>query len=181
MNRLLRVGLMAVMLAALLGSIALPASANSKEGSYYEFAMTSPPYTCENGQILIEEFALTVDVTNFYTKSGEFFMMEEQVTQTGKLYLQDEPDKVIYYENEHFKNMTKPSGRMQSSGILMKITIPGYGMVFKDIGHYIFEYDPVAGHLVVVFLAGQHEFMDPALYPDAWNYSVPCQYLTSLP
>jgi len=181
MNRYVRIAMIAVVLVVLLGSSVGFASANSKDTYQYEGAMTSPPYTCENGQIIIEEFAYFADVTNFYTTDGELFMVEEDFLQTGKLYLEDEPDKVIYYENEHWKNMTKPSGRMQSSGIVMKITIPGHGMVFQDIGHYIFEYDPVAGHVVPTFFAGQHEFFDPALYPEGWDYSVPCKYLTSLP
>lgn len=181
MNRYLRFALVTIILVGLLAPFASPASANSKVTSYWEFAATSPEVTCQNGQILIEEFAVYADQTDFYTESGELFMEEVQITQTGKEYLKAEPDKVIYYENEHWKNMLKPGGQVQSSGIIMKVTIPGYGMVFQDIGHIVFEYDPVAGHLVPTFLAGQHHFFDPAAYPDGWNYAPACKYLTSLP
>jgi len=181
MNRYLKFTLMAIIIAALLGSFTMRASANSKEESSWDFSDIWEAYTCANGQILIEDYAIHGDDTNWYTQDGEFFMLREQVIMTGKLYLQEEPDKVIYYENEHWTNFIKPNGSNQASGIVMKITIPGYGMVFHDIGHYIFEWDPSAGHLVPVFFAGQHQFFDPDQYPEGWDYSVPCQYLTSLP
>lgn len=86
-----------------------------------------------------------MDVRNFYDKNGAFLMMEESVIQTGKIYLQDQPWKVIYYENEHWKNMLKPTGVYMAPGIIMKVTIPGYGMIFQDIGRVVFEFDEAKG------------------------------------
>jgi len=181
MNRILRFAILAVMLMSLLGMFALPASAKVQTTYSYDFATYMPPYTCANGQHLVEYFSIHVDGKNLYDKNGVLFMNEEVVTQTGKEYLVEEPSKVIYYENEHWKNFIKPTGKIESAGIVMKITIPGYGMVFKDIGHYVFEFDPSVGHLVPVTLNGTHQFFDKAGYPDLWDYSVPCAYLTSLP
>ena len=181
MNRYWRLMLLVIMLIALLGSFTMRVSANSKAESSWDYSEKWAPYTCANGQILVEEYTLHADDAYFYTKDGEFFMLQEQVTQTGKEYLQNEPDKVIYYENEHWTNFIKPDGSNWGTGIIMKITIPGYGMVFQDIGRVVFEYDPVAGHYVPIFFAGQHQWFDPDQFPYNWNYSAPCQYLTSLP
>ncbi len=125
MNRILRLALVSVVMITLLGMFASPALANTKVESYYEFADIWQPYTCANGQKIVEDYAFFVNVKTFYDNNGEFFMMEESVTQTGKIYLEDEPWKVINYENEHWKNMLKPTGVYMSPGIIMKVTSPG--------------------------------------------------------
>jgi len=181
MNRFLRLFTMAAMVLGMLGVVLVPAYAKDKEPYSYDFAATMPPYTCQNGQHLVEEFAIHVDGKITYSPDGSTFMTTESVTQTGKEYLVEDPTKVIHYENEHWKNFFKPNGDITSSGIVMKITIPGYGIVFKDIGHYVFAWDETAGHLIVVDLKGTHQFFDKEGYPDIWDYSVPCAYLTSLP
>jgi hypothetical protein len=175
-----RLVMLAAMLLGMLGMAALPASAKDKSTYSYDFSAIMPPYACANGQHLIEDFSVHVDGKITYDKDGSVFMTVEDVTQTGKEYLQEDLAKVIYYENEHWKNFTKPNGALTGSGIVMKVTIPGYGMVFKDIGHYVFAWDEAAGHYVVVALKGTHQFFSQEGYPDVWDYSVPCAYLTSL-
>ncbi len=181
MNRIPRLVLASMVMVTLLGTFASSALANTIEKGYYEFADVWQPYTCANGQKIVEDYAFYVDVKNFYDKNGAFFMLEESVVQTGKIYLQDQPWKVIYYENEHWKNMLKPTGVYMSSGIIMKITIPGYGIIFQDIGRIIFEFDEAKGVWVPTWLAGHHEFIDPAQHPFNFNYASACDYLTALP
>lgn len=181
MKHILRLALVSMVMITLLGRFASPALANTKVESYYEFADIWQPYTCANGQKIVEDYAFFVNVKTFYDNDGEFFMIEESVTQTGKITLEDQPWKVIYYENEHWKNMLKPTGVYMSSGIIMKVTIPGYGMVFQDIGRIVFEFDEAKGVWVPTWMAGHHQFIDPEQHPFNFNYTPACDYLTALP
>ena len=88
---------------------------------------------------------------------------------------------MIYYENEHWKNILKPTGVNMSPGIIMKVTIPGYGIIFQDIGRIVFEFDEAKGVWVPTWMAGHHEFIDPAQHPFNFNYAPACDYLTALP
>jgi hypothetical protein len=181
MYRIPKLVLVSMVIITLLGTFASPALANTIDQYDYDFADVWQPYTCANGQKIVEDYAVHVDVRNFYDKNGEFFMLEETVVQTGKIYLEDQPWKVIYYENEHWKNMLKPTGVNMSPGIIMKITIPGYGIIFQDIGRIVFEYSEEKGAWVPVWMAGHHEFIDPAQHPFNFNYAPACDYLTALP
>jgi hypothetical protein len=181
MKRIVRMVLVSMVMFTLLGSFVSPALANTIEKSHTEFADAWQPYTCANGQKIVEDYGLQVDSKTFYDNNGEFFMLEESVVQTGKIYLQDQPWKVIYYENEHWKNMLKPTGVNMSPGIIMKVTIPGYGMIFQDIGRIVFEYSEERGTWVPTWMAGHHEFIDPAQHPLNFNYAPACNYLTALP
>lgn len=181
MNRNMRLFLVGMVVITLLGMYARPALANTIEKSYYEFADVWQPYTCANGQKIVEDYSVHVDVKNVYDQNGALFMNEASVVQMGKLYLQDQPWKVIYYENEHWKDMLKPTGVFMSPGIIMKITIPGYGIIFQDIGRIVFEYDEARGVNVPTWMAGHHQFIDPAQHPFNFNYAPACDYLTALP
>ncbi len=181
MIRLLRPSRIAAVLLGTWGMMITPAYAKDASNYSYDFAATTQPYACQDGRHLVEEFVIHVDGKTTYDEDGSTFMIAESVTQTGKEYLLEDPAKVIYYENEHWKNFFKPNGAITGSGIVMKITIPGFGILFKDIGHYVFAWDETAGHLVVVGLKGTHQYFDVQGYPDFWDYSVPCAYLTSLP
>jgi hypothetical protein len=180
MNHLMRLGLVSLVLITLLGSVAQPALANSKENSHYEFGDVWDAAVCANGQTIVEDFFVSVDVKTFKDNAGAVFMVEESVIQTGKIFLKDETNKVIYYENEHWKNMYKPNGTIMSPGIVMKVTIPGYGMVYKDIGLTRFVWDEGLQSLRISWQAGQHQFLDPDIYP-TMNYTAACDFLTSLP
>lgn len=181
MNRIPRLVLVSMVIITLLGTFASPALANTIEKGHYDFADVWQPYTCANGQKIVEDYAVSVDVKNFYDENGEFFMLEESVIQTGKIYLQNQPWKAIYYENEHWKNMLKPTGVNMSPGIIMKVTIPGYGIIFQDIGRIVFEIDEESGLWKPTWMAGHHEFIDPAQHPLNFNYAPACDYLTALP
>lgn len=180
MKHWMRWALVSLVLVTLLGWVVQPAQANSKVNGHYETGMIWQPATCANGQVIVEDWAASVDVKTFFDNDGKVFMVEESVTQTGKIYLLDQPWKAIYYENEHWKNMFKPNGLMFGPGIVMKATIPGYGMIFQDIGRIVFIWDEERQVYEIVWMAGQHEFFDPAQFPYNYNYQPACDYLTAL-
>jgi hypothetical protein len=176
MNRTIRLTLVMVILVGLMASFTSPASANSKVTSDWGFSFSEPVFTCQNGKVLMVSEDWATEVTTFLTKNGDWFMQVEQWSYTGYLFLQDVPDKKLYYAPIHWKNMFKPGGQLQSVGIVSKITIPGYGIVFKDIGLVKYVWDPVTGYPVPIFSAGEHQdIIGPP------PYAAICAYLTSLP
>jgi hypothetical protein len=174
MKRILRIGLVLVILAGLLVSVANPASANSKQTFYFEFPLDFT-YACPGGQTLVGNENLAVDITSFFTKDGDYFMGEDQFTMSGSLYLQEKPNNVLYYDKDHWKNMYKPGEHVQSAGIIGKINVPGYGILFKDIGLIKYVWDTNINYWVPVFSAGEHQDVIDG------DYSTVCSYLTTLP
>jgi hypothetical protein len=175
MNRKLNFLLVLVMLSTLVGISIIPASANTKETFSDVFYFFNPNAGfCANGQSIVEDSYAIVDTTIHRNSKGELFIQEEDVTMIGGFYLADMPWKRLDYENAHWKNFIKPDGSSPSSGLVAKVTVPGYGILVKDIGHIVFERDS-AGNWVPVRFAGQHD-----LVPN-WNFSFMCDYLTALP
>ncbi len=181
MKHWMRWVLVSLVLVITLGAAVQTVRANTKETGHYDVAQVWEPFTCENGQVIVEDWATSVDVKTFFDNNGKVFMVEESVTQTGKIYLKDQPWKVIYYENEHWKNMFRPNGLSFGPGIVMKVTIPGYGMVFQDIGRIVFSWNEERQVYEIVRMAGQHEFFDPEQFPYNYHYEPACEYLTALP
>jgi hypothetical protein len=181
MKTIFRIFILMTIVSASLGAFSMPASANTKEVFHYEFpGVVDPGQVCANGQILVEEYNCIWDSTIWRTDTGEFFRQEDDVIMTGKVYLRDQPWKVLNYEHLQWKNFFKPSGDQPSAGILMKMNIPGYGNIWHDIGHFVFEKN-AEGIYIPVRLDGHHEYMNLNFQPTAWNYTKPCEYLTSLP
>lgn len=59
MNRIPRLVLVRMLMITLLGRFASPVLANTIEKDYYEFADVWQPYTCPNGQKIVEDFAFS--------------------------------------------------------------------------------------------------------------------------
>jgi hypothetical protein len=165
-----------VMLSLLLGTAIIPASANTKEifTTIYHFYNPNAGL-CENGQQVVEDSMGYVDTTIHRNSAGVLFLQEEDVTMIGGFYLFDEPWKRLDYDNAHWKNFIKSDGSSPSSGLIAKVTVPGYGIILQDIGHVVFEWDAANGYWVPVRFAGHHD-----LVPN-WNFSFMCDYLTALP
>lgn len=164
-----------VLLGLLLGMSIIPASANTKETFTTVYHFYNPNAgLCENGQTVVEDSMGYVDTTIHRDNEGNLFLQEEDVTMVGGFYLADMTWKRLDYDNAHWKNFIKPDGSIPSSGVVAKVTVPGYGILVQDIGHVVAGFDPALGYYVTK-LAGHHD-----LYPD-WNFSFMCDYLTSLP
>lgn len=165
-----------VLLGLLLGMSIIPASANTKETFTTVYHFYNPNAgLCENGQTIVEDSMGYVVTTIHRDSTGNVFIQEEDVTMIGGFYLSEDTWKRLDYDNAHWKNFIKPNGLSPSSGVVAKVTVPGYGILVKDIGHVVFEWDSVLGYWVPIRFAGQHD-----LVPD-WNFSFMCDYLTSLP
>jgi hypothetical protein len=176
MKHKLNLLIMFVLLGFLLGNSIVPASANTKETFTTEYYWYNPDAgICSNGQHVVEDSIGIVVTTIHRDHDGNLFIQEEDVTMIGGFYLLDQPWKRLDYDNTHWKNFIKPSGLSPSSGVVVKVTVPGYGILVKDIGHIVFEMDPELGYYVPIKFAGQHD-----LVPD-WNFSFMCDYLTALP
>lgn len=176
MKKIFRIITLLALVGATLGSISIPASANTKETftTVYHFYNENAGL-CENGQHVVEDSMGYVDTTIHRDSAGNLFIQEEDVTMVGGFYLLEAPTKRLDYDNSHWKNFIKPNGLSPSSGVVARVNVPGYGILVKDIGHIVFEWDATLGYWVPIKFAGQHD-----LVPN-WNFTFMCDYLTSLP
>ncbi len=176
MNKIIRIITLLALVGAILGSITIPASANTKETFTTTYYWYNPDGgICSNGQHVVEDSIGIVVTTIHRNAEGKLFIQEEDVTMIGGFYLLDQPWKRLDYDNAHWKNFIKPSGLSPSSGVVVKVIVPGYGILVKDIGHIVFEWDTTLGYWVPIRFAGEHDLVP------SWNFSFMCDYLTSLP
>ena len=47
-------------------------------------------------------------------------------------------------------------GQLKVGGVVFRITVPGSGAIFLDVGRFIIDLDDDS----LVFLAGQHQFLE---------------------
>jgi hypothetical protein len=176
MKKLFQIVIILAMVGMSLGSISAPASANTKETCTTTYHFYNPDAgICANGQHVVEDSIGIVVTTIHRDSEGKLFIQEEDVTMIGGFYLLDQPWKRLDYDNAHWKNFIKPSGLSPSSGVVVKVIVPGYGILVKDIGHIVFEWDTTLGYWVPIRFAGEHDLVP------SWNFSFMCDYLIAMP
>jgi hypothetical protein len=116
------------------------------------------------------DYVFLVTGTNRYDKSGQFITYRYQVKLIGEsvYYNSTNPEKSVPGgpgEVENHRSDPK-TGLDNVSGLSFKVRIPGYGLVFAETGHWVYDYS--AGEWV--FNSGHNQFVDQDL-------AALCEYL----
>ena len=84
MNKIIRIISLLALVGAILGSITIPASANTKETFTTTYYWYNPDGgICSNGQHVVEDSMGIVVTTIHRDAEGKLFMQEEDVTMIG--------------------------------------------------------------------------------------------------
>ena len=119
---------------------------------------------CEDGDFdVLTDFVFLMTGTDRYDKLGQFVTERYQYKVIGEsvYYNSTDPEKSVpggpgEVENHQFNPKT---GLYNGAGLSFKVRIPGYGLIFAETGHFVYDYS--AGENV--FNSGHNQFMDQDL------------------
>src|SRR5215211_9222205 len=103
-----------------------------------------------------DEFTLNFRGTLQFDQDGNPIRAVEHIFGVDRLY---NPENGKSLEPESFNQGATfdiVEGQDRTNGVIFRITVPGSGAVFLDVGRVIFDFDEVR----LVFLAGQHQFFE---------------------
>ena len=89
----------------------------------------------------------------FFDADGNFVRFVEHVWGTDRLY-NPENGKSVSGTINSGEILDRVDGTVRQNGSIFRITVPGAGAVFIDVGTYIIDLDTDE----VVFLAGRHDY-----------------------
>ena len=126
---------------------------------------------CADGDFdVLTDYVVLITGTTRYDKSGQFITDRYQLKVIGEslYYNSKAPEKSVSggpgeVENHGFDPKT---GLYTGAGLSFKVRVPGYGLIFAETGHFVFDYS--AGKYV--FNSGHNQFMDQDL-------AALCEYL----
>ena len=119
---------------------------------------------CADGNFdVLTDYVVLITGTIRYDKSGQYITDRYQVKLIGEsvYYNSTDPEKSVpggpgEVENHRFDSKT---GLYTGAGLSFKVRIPGYGLIFAETGHFVYDYS--AGENV--FNSGHNQFMDQDL------------------
>jgi hypothetical protein len=99
---------------------------------------------------LRDHFTLDVDVTVFTNDAGDVTRVVEHVGGSDTFYNSVTGESVTGTINAG-ETVDLVEGTVTENGTIGRITVPGIGVVFFDVGRFVFDFDEG-----LVFLAGRH-------------------------
>jgi hypothetical protein len=102
-----------------------------------------------------DEFTLSWRGTEHYDQDGNIVRVVEHVWGVDRLYNPDNGKSLDPATFNQGEAVDLVEGQVKVSGVVFRITVPGSGAVFLDVGRYIIDFDEG-----LVFLAGQHQFFE---------------------
>jgi len=102
-----------------------------------------------------DEFTLNFRGTEHYDRDGNLVRVVEHVWGTDRLYSPDTGKSLSPASYNQGETVDLVEGQVRVSGVIFRITVPGSGAIFLDVGRYIIDFDEG-----LVFLAGQHQFFE---------------------
>ena len=107
-----------------------------------------------------EDASLDMKVTTFVDADGNPVSIKWHGTWNGTIY-SPETGKSLVEDTQHFNSFEADagSGVFTFVGLTMLITLPRHGVVFLDVGRFIFTYDDTGAFDEIFFEAGPHPFV----------------------
>ena len=99
-----------------------------------------------------DEFELNFTGTVHFDQAGNPVRIVEHISGIDRLY---NPDNGASFSGSFNQGeiVDPVAGQVAVNGIIFRITVPGGGAVFLDVGRFVFTFDDE-----LVFAAGQHDF-----------------------
>ena len=155
-----RVGLITTAIAALLLGVgtawAIPPDQDEGQIVWDDYYVGA----CDDGRSICEMGEYSYRSKLFYLNNGDPRKYTEKVKFLGGMYeCGTEGNFLPYDPSSYTYTEDYPSGEIIIHGLFTKISMPGYGQIFKDIGNIVL--DLVTGE--ILFEAGEHEWWNGEL------------------
>jgi hypothetical protein len=149
--------IMATIITILLAAMALPVLAKPPD-HFSDWYAEIPMPIADCGDYVVEskDFIIYMNGTKHYDKDGNLIKIITHWSGEG-IYWRPDTGKEVYMDSNLFNSIDiLETGETISAGIQFKITLPGEGTIFMDVGRMVFKPYPN-----IIFEAGQHPFFFP--------------------
>jgi hypothetical protein len=102
-----------------------------------------------------DEFTLNFSGTLHFDKDGNPIRAVEHIFGVDRLYNPENGKSLAPESFNQGETVDIVEGQALINGIVFRITVPGAGAVFLDVGRVILDFDEG-----ILFLAGQHQFFE---------------------
>jgi hypothetical protein len=102
-----------------------------------------------------DEFTLNFRGIERYDREGNLVQVVEHIFGVDRLYNSVTGKSLKPASFNQGETVDIVEGQVKVSGVIFRITVPGSGAVFLDVGRFIIDFDEG-----LVFLAGQHQFFE---------------------
>lgn len=103
-----------------------------------------------------DEFTLNFRGTEHYDQDGDLVRVVEHLLGVDRLYRPDTGKSLRPASFNQSETVDVVEGQLKVGGVVFRITVPGSGAIFLDVGRFIIDLDDDS----LVFLAGQHQFLE---------------------
>lgn len=112
--------------------------------------------TCDGFRVL-DSYVTDWTIFDYYDSEGNLDRQVGHVKASGMLYNSKNPENFITYNTNTYKHIYEGGYKKADSdtivGTYYKLTVPGYGDIFLEVGRIILSH-----HGDVLFTAGQNDF-----------------------
>lgn len=111
------------------------------------------PITCDGFDLIV---AMHIDTkgTLFIDNEGNPLVYQPQNTATVEIYRNDGVGDVLTGMRREMQRWDEITGEGVANGGFIRVTVPGYGAIFFDVGHTVFNADGT-----IAFVSGKHEVL----------------------
>lgn len=103
-----------------------------------------------------ESVVLDIDMQMFFNRDGEPYRINWHGVWDATFY-SPETNNSVAEDIQHFNTFEDlDSGYITQAGLVSKITLPGQGIVYQDVGRIIFAWDDNLQIEEIIFEAGPH-------------------------
>jgi hypothetical protein len=102
-----------------------------------------------------DEFTLNFSGAEHYDQDGNLVRVVEHVWGVDRLYNHDTGKSLPASSFSQGETVDLVDGQVKVGGVIFRVTVPGSGAVFLDVGRFIIDFDEG-----LVFLAGRHQFFE---------------------
>jgi hypothetical protein len=102
-----------------------------------------------------DEFTLNFRGAEHYDQDGNLVRVVEHVWGVDRLYNHDTGKSLPESSFSQGETVDLVAGQVRVGGIVFRVTVPGSGAVFLDVGRFIIDFDEG-----LVFLKGRHQFFE---------------------